>query len=118
VFLNSPNGTTYTDEDLEKMVYMPDKRGICIYHGTSAGIYEFDIKDNTGWIKALAIDPDFQGNGIGKKVLNSLICELKRRNVDNIELCVISANKKAVRLYESSGFVTERVVSYWFKKHI
>lgn len=62
---------------------------------------------------AIIIHPNFQGKGVGRKLLEALL-----DIADNwlmlvrIELNVFCDNKKAIDLYESCGFIIEGVKKY------
>ncbi|MBD3228773.1 MAG: GNAT family N-acetyltransferase [Candidatus Lokiarchaeota archaeon] len=58
----------------------------------------------TGLIYAIAINPDFQGHGIGKKLINAVLERLKRRKVPSLYLHVKESNEQAIFFYENLGF--------------
>jgi ribosomal protein S18 acetylase RimI-like enzyme len=62
-------------------------------------------------INGLAVDPRFQGRGLGKALVESTIRELDSRGGQRITLRVLSTNPTARRLYASCGFVVEGVLS-------
>ncbi len=60
---------------------------------------------NEGHILNIAVDPEFQGNGYGKRIMNALI-ELARENGINILfLEVRRSNLRAQKLYLGAGFM-------------
>ena len=52
----------------------------------------------------IAVDPDFQRQGLGRQLLEHLISELEKRDVFTLWLEVRASNKAAIALYESLGF--------------
>ena len=52
----------------------------------------------------LAIAPSFRGQGFGRKLLDEVLAESKRRNVLRIFLEMRSDNESALLLYEGAGF--------------
>ncbi|MEG9490800.1 ribosomal protein S18-alanine N-acetyltransferase [Mannheimia indoligenes] len=52
----------------------------------------------------LAVDPDFQGKGFGKRLLSELILQLQKRGVATLWLEVRESNVVAQKLYDSLGF--------------
>jgi N-acetylglutamate synthase-like GNAT family acetyltransferase len=53
----------------------PELIGLAKYNDSYVGIYELDIKDDTGWINAVGIHENYLGRGLGEKLLeNALIC--------------------------------------------
>lgn len=52
----------------------------------------------------IAVHPDFQGRGFGKKLLNELIAQLHQRNILTLWLEVRQSNHSAQQLYLQTGF--------------
>ena len=55
-------------------------------------------------ITLLAIHPDFQGQGLGKLLLNHLLSEIDKRHLSAATLEVSEKNFKALNLYQKFGF--------------
>lgn len=54
-----------------------------------------------GWILSVAVLPELQGQGIGRKLLTQL---LEQQNYARVRLTVDPKNPAALRLYQSLGF--------------
>ncbi len=52
----------------------------------------------------LCVDPDLQGQGLGRRMLERLLNEARSHNADTAFLEVRPSNRSAVALYESAGF--------------
>ena len=52
----------------------------------------------------IAVDPDFQHQGFGKRLLSELILQLQKRGVLTLWLEVRESNIAAQKLYDSLGF--------------
>ena len=52
----------------------------------------------------IAVDPDWQRQGLGRQLLEHLIVELEKRDVLTLWLEVRASNHAAIALYESLGF--------------
>ena len=52
----------------------------------------------------LVVDVDFRGQGIGKQLIESVKNWTLERNLEYIELNVLSENKKAIYLYKKINF--------------
>lgn len=52
----------------------------------------------------IAVDPDWQRQGLGRQLLEHLISDLEKRNVLTLWLEVRASNHAAIALYESLGF--------------
>lgn len=55
-------------------------------------------------ITILAVHPDFQGQGLGKTLLEKLLQEAQIRNLERATLEVGESNQKALSLYDKFGF--------------
>ena len=59
-----------------------------------------------GWadMMNLAVDPDYRKQGIGRRLVEELICRLKEDEVTCLTLEVRASNDPAISLYKSMGF--------------
>ncbi|MCD8090243.1 MAG: ribosomal protein S18-alanine N-acetyltransferase [Clostridiales bacterium] len=64
---------------------------------------------NEGHITNIAITPEEQGKGLGRRLMNEIINLAKEKKMIGITLEVRSSNQKAINLYESSGFKPEGI---------
>jgi ribosomal protein S18 acetylase RimI-like enzyme len=57
----------------------------------------------------IAINPDYQGKGIGRRLFETLLSNIasSRADILRVELIVRESNEKAIKLYEELGFVRE-----------
>lgn len=56
-------------------------------------------------LRKMYFRPQIRGQGLGRRLLDDLIAEAKRRNYDRIELETASNLTAAIALYERAGFV-------------
>lgn len=59
---------------------------------------------NEGHITNVAVDPDYQGHGLGRRLMNELTSRVKALGVDSMTLEVRPSNTVAINLYTSLGF--------------
>lgn len=59
---------------------------------------------NEGHITNVAVDPDYQGQGLGRRLMNELTSRVKALGVDSMTLEVRPSNAVAINLYTSLGF--------------
>lgn len=59
---------------------------------------------NEGHITNVAVDPDYQGQGLGRRLMNELTSRVKALGVDSMTLEVRPSNTVAINLYISLGF--------------
>jgi ribosomal protein S18 acetylase RimI-like enzyme len=70
-----------------------------------------------GRIHMFGIVPEYQGRGLGKKLLSIGLGDLRDKEFKSVELTVDEANPPAFALYESSGF-KEKFTSLWYEKSL
>ena len=63
----------------------------------------------TGELYVLAVDPDFQGKGLGRRLVVAGLDRLSRLGLSSAMLYVDASNRPAVALYESLGFGVDHV---------
>jgi RimJ/RimL family protein N-acetyltransferase len=126
-----------TPEEIEaqarEFVDLFEKRGGCALvaevegHLAGSGLIRRPARSrlqHTGHI-GIGISPRFQGLGLGRAIMEGLIAwarSLGPRIVTRIDLDVFADNTKAIRLYESLGFVVEgrrrRAIRYEDRREI
>jgi ribosomal protein S18 acetylase RimI-like enzyme len=95
--INGYDGKRFSDLRSPFLSYLHDELQITIPDEaeTAAGEY---------YIDALSVSSDYQGKGIGKKLILHLIENAKEEGFEKIGLLVGTDNDDAKRLYESLGF--------------
>ena len=74
---------------------------------TAMGGYE----GHRGWINYLAVDPRFQRNGLGRKMMDTIQSKLSTLGCPKINLQVREDNLEAVNFYKAIGYAQEPVLS-------
>ena len=75
------------------------------------------VREGEGRIYMIGTDPDYRGQGLGRKLLLAGLSRLKSKGVKIVWLVVDSANETACALYNSVGF--RRHTSYlWYEKAV
>lgn len=98
-----PNGAWMTDGDRREMLKKGD--GYFIHRGeTLLGIGRA-AGDRIDWVASVL-------PGAGPDVVKALAHAVTE---DTVSLCVASANEKAVKLYESIGFIRTKEISRWYR---
>lgn len=64
------------------------------------------VAEKVGHTTQVCVMPGYQGNGIGRQLMEHSIQALSRRKYESLSLTVTSINKRAVELYEHIGFRT------------
>jgi mycothiol synthase len=70
-----------------------------------------------GRIHMFGITPDFQGRGLGKKLLRMGLEDMRNNEHRSVELTVDEENRPAFALYDSLRF-KEKFTSIWYEKSL
>lgn len=73
------------------------------YLKNQAGNFVFN---STALIESLYVDENYRHQGIASKLLETFYAWCKEQGIKIVEISVFKDNKKALSLYEHSGFVT------------
>ena len=77
---------------------------IIIYNGIEIGVYAYHITDDgTYFINEINILKEYQGNGIGTKILKDVLEKNKNDNI--ITILQVFKDNPAINLYKRLGFV-------------
>lgn len=79
--------------------------------GYGMGVMETATK---GVIASMAVAQDNRGQGLGRILLDKVIENLRDAGATKITLQVETTNQVAIKLYESSGFVKEKVLKNYY----
>lgn len=79
---------------------------VALIHGMlDAEIYEESVDGKkTARFNHLYVEPDRRENGIGRKLILSMIEKIKTEGVSRVRLSVVATQVAAIKLYESLGF--------------
>jgi ribosomal protein S18 acetylase RimI-like enzyme len=64
-----------------------------------------------GWINYLAVEPELQGNGYGREILEHAEGLLRDRGCPKINLQIRGTNQRVIEFYRRLGFAVDDVVS-------
>lgn len=68
-----------------------------------------------GWIYSLAVKPEFRGLGVGTRLVQGILEELKIRGCLKVNLQVLGSNRQVVEFYRKNGFTVEDRISMGIK---
>ena len=88
--------------------------------GAIAGFYKIFRRSGRTWHVAylgiLAVSPQFQGAGVGKRLMSDVIKSQRQQGVKRIELIVESDNTGGVAFYKKLGFEIEGTLKNFYKR--
>jgi ribosomal protein S18 acetylase RimI-like enzyme len=86
-------------------------------HGRVAALIVLVCKQDYIFIDNIAVDPAFQGNGLGRRLLAAAEGEARRRSMSELRLYTNVAMTENISLYEHVGFKeTHRAVHEGFQR--
>ncbi|HXB11724.1 MAG TPA: GNAT family N-acetyltransferase [Bacteroidia bacterium] len=95
------------DENVQRQYhkknFKPDNIKLLLLNNCEIGYLEAEYTEKGIYIANLLVEHNFQGIGLGTKVLNSLIYEANSKN-KTLHLEVLKVNTRAKNLYERLGF--------------
>lgn len=62
------------------------------------------ISGYKGWVEDVVVDPNYRGKGLGRKLMNKLLEEGKKKGLSEILLFSNDKRKAAISLYKSLDF--------------
>lgn len=102
------NAITEWEKDADEENYIILDKGMPVGW---LGVNNLESQDRQVFIKVIAILPDKQGLGIGKRTIDQLIDNLKFRGYESIGLYTDQNNVNAQKCYQKCGFViTDTIV--------
>jgi len=99
-------------EDIQKKLeFQPDLFLIALLDGKLIGSVMVGYEGHRGWLNYLAVLPDYQNRGYGRKLVEKAILELEKLGCLKLNIQIRESNISAVRFYERLGFRDDHVVS-------
>lgn len=84
--------------------------GLCGDQVVASAMAGYD--GHRGWINYLAVDPDFQGKGYGRRIMAHSEQLLLSAGCPKINVQIRSDNADAVAFYEAIGFKQDQALSF------
>ena len=81
--------------------------------GTVIGSYDFRMK---GWINRLAVDPEYRGKGIAKRLVMEMEQILKSKGVVVIAALIELPNSASLNLFKKLGYTVHDNIVYVTKR--
>lgn len=111
-----PPGTPFFDDgDRPEDFLVAETDGVVAGYVRLAEGFGIPAHSHVRVIGGLAVDPDRQGRGIARALVDAAVAEARRRGARKVTLRVLGHNAVARRVYERCGFVVEGVLRGEFR---
>jgi ribosomal protein S18 acetylase RimI-like enzyme len=89
---------------------------VIVLDGSDIGYLKIDHMEREIFLANLHVHPDYQNQGIGSRILKSLLGEAEQQGV-SVSLKILKVNQAARRLYERFGFsIEEEAEDYYLMR--
>ena len=94
-----------------KLVFQPDLFFVALLDGKVIGSIMVGYEGHRGWLNYMAVLPEHQKHGYGRKLVEKAVGELKRLGCLKVNLQIRRCNASVVEFYRHLGFKDDDVVS-------
>lgn len=81
--------------------------------GSPSGMAMLGRRGSRGWIGGMGMIPERRGNRGGRVLMEAVLEQARARRLERVDLEVLEQNSPAIRIYESLGFETRRMLDVW-----
>ncbi|MGC8644916.1 MAG: GNAT family N-acetyltransferase [Thermoplasmata archaeon] len=74
----------------------------------------FSRKGKIAHVESIAVDPVFQGSGLGRKLMDAMENEARDRGCEKIVLETFEKNERALRMYLKRGYLVKGIVEGYY----
>jgi ribosomal protein S18 acetylase RimI-like enzyme len=99
-------------EDIRrKLVFQPELFFVALFGGKVIGSIMVGYEGHRGWLNYMAVLPEHQRHGYGRKLVEKAVDELKRLGCLKVNLQIRRSNVSVIEFYKHLGFKDDDVVS-------
>lgn len=99
-------------QDIRKKIdFQPDLFFVALLNDNVIGSIMVGYEGHRGWLNYLAVLPEHQNHGYGRKMVEKAVYELEKLDCGKINLQVRRSNVSAVEFYRHLGFKEDDVTS-------
>ena len=100
------------EDIVRKVAYQPDLFVLGEYNNQLVATAMIEYDGHCGTLFYFAIDADYQGHGLGQKLLNYADCILTELGCPKLNILVRSENKEGAQFYTKAGFQQDLAASF------
>ncbi len=101
--------------DPEGIFLAKEKDKVVGFVAGDANWFSKRAKKHVGAIHEIVVLPEYQGKGIGKRLMETVINYFKEKGLNTAELWVGDENFRAREFYKKLGFKEEGQFNYWIR---
>ena len=106
-----PVGTAFFSERTRpEDVFVAEVDGVVVGYAKLSQSIALPSHDHVLTLNGLAVDPQRQRNGAGRRLVDAVVQEARGRGAHKLSLRVLGTNTSARLLYEACGFVVEGIL--------
>ncbi|MEE8109438.1 MAG: GNAT family N-acetyltransferase [bacterium] len=65
---------------------------------------EFGLEEPTGWVEVMGIDPEYQGQSIGRRLAEAMFERFKAFGAKSVRTLVSAESEEIIRFFQALGF--------------
>ena len=97
-------------EDIQKKLdFQPELLFVALLNGQLIGSVMVGYEGHRGWLNYVAVLPNYQRQGYGKKLVGKAIVELRKLGCLKVNVQVRKNNPSAIEFYKRLGFKDDNV---------
>ena len=97
-------------EDIQKKLdFQPELFFVALLNGQLIGSVMVGYEGHRGWLNYVAVLPNYQRQGYGKKLVGKAIVELRKLGCLKVNVQVRKNNPSAIEFYKRHGFKDDNV---------
>ena len=105
------HGISPQEEIRRKVALQPELFTVGIIEGQVVATVMAGYEGRRGWLNYVAVSPDYQRQGIGRKMVENAVAQLRETGCPKVNLQIVASNQVVVGFYESLGFTVEKLIS-------
>jgi ribosomal protein S18 acetylase RimI-like enzyme len=86
---------------------------IAVADATPVGVCVLGVRGHEGWVGGLGVVPSARRQGLGRRLMDTVIDEARTAGLRRVSLEVLELNTPAIALYEQLGFESTRMLEVW-----
>jgi ribosomal protein S18 acetylase RimI-like enzyme len=94
-----------------KLAFQPRLFLVALSGGKRVGAVMAGYEGHRGWINYLAVDPELQGTGLGRVIMEEAERRLRELGCPKVNLQVRGSNREVIAFYQALGYRIDDVVS-------